>query len=495
MFARSLDEVEATVISGTEGASQLVVSPDGRWVGFTGGGGFRKVPLEGGAAVTVLDAMRPRGFSWGDDGTIVFGTFNSGLWHVPDSGGEPEQLTEAAPGRSHNRPYHLPDAKGILFNDWAPEDSRIAVLPAGSGEPRTLLEGGGPVLAPTGHLLFQRGSSIWAVPFDLNRLDVDGAPVPVVEGVETTLAGVKRYDVARDGTLIFVPGASGPGGDSRIDWVDRDGVVTTVADDVAVFDARVSPDGDRVAMSLVSPTRGISVLDIARRSRSLLTAETAGDLRWSPDGSRVAYINNTDSSVRAVSVGTDGDVEILHETQGRALFPQSWAPDGRTLALDLRSASDILILSAGDEPERILATAASERSPRFSPDGRYLAYVSDESGEDEVFVQSYPDLRDKWTVSTSGGASPEWARDGSELFYRSQGHLMVVDVRTEPSFSAGTPRVLLDAQQLTAYRESFDVSPDGERFLFVDTLSRDTKSLVVILNWTEELKRLVPTGN
>ena len=148
----------------------------------------------------------------------------------------------------------------------------------------------------------------------------------------------------------------------------------------------------------------------------------------------------------------------------------------------------------GGEPERFIATATNERQPSFSPNGRYLAYVSDGSGRDEVHVQSYPDLGDKWTVFTDGGTFPVWARDGRELFYRSQGHLMVVEVRTEPSFSSGTPRVLLDARRLAAYTEGFDVSPDGQRFLFVENVAlRENRSLVVILNWTEKMKRLVST--
>ena len=217
---------------------------------------------------------------------------------------------------------------------------------------------------------------------------------------------------------------------------------------------------------------------------------------WSPDGTRIAYVGSADAIVRAVSANASGDAEILFESQGQYITPQSWSPDGGSLALEYRTGEniDIWILPIGGEPERFIATAANEGQPRFSPDGRYLAYVSDESGRNEVQVQSYPDLGDKWTVSTDGGTRPEWARDGRELFYRSQGHLMVVEVGTEPSFSAGTPRVLLDAQQLAAYTEPFDVSPDGQRFLFVEDVSLSQKrSLVVILNWTEELKRLVPT--
>ena len=225
VFRRSLDEPDAVAIAGAEGTQALVVSPDGQWVGFYSGRHLNKVPLEGGAAVTV-QAPGARGFSWGDDGTIVFGTASDGLWRVSDGGGgEPERLTEAAPGRNHNRPFHLPDAKGLLFNDWSLADSRVAVLPTGAREPRTLLEGVAPRLAPTGHLLFQRGTTLWAVPFDLDRLDIDGAPVPVIEGIQASSAGAKRYDVARDGTLIYAPDAAEATGGLRIAWLERDGIV------------------------------------------------------------------------------------------------------------------------------------------------------------------------------------------------------------------------------------------------------------------------------
>ena len=436
-----------------------------------------------------------RGFSWGEHGTIVYGTASGGLWRVSDTGGEPERLTEAAPGRNHNRPYHLPDAKGLLFNDWSLEDSRVAVLPAGAREPRTLLEGAAPSLAPSGHLLFQREGSLWAVPFDLNRLEVDGAPVPVIEGVRPSGSGAKRYDIARDGTLIYVPRSSDPAGGRRIDWIDRDGVVTNLVEEVSANAARVAPDGNRIVVPF-GGLGGLWVFDIERRSRSLVSPNSTQGNVWSPDGARIAYVNNMDATVRAVSANASGDEEILFESQGQALRPRSWSPDGGSLALeDITGENiDVWILPLGDEPERFIATAANERQPYFSPNGRYLAYVSDESGRNEVQVQSYPDLGDKWTVSTDGGTFPVWARDGRELFYRSQGHLMVVEVRTEPSFSVGTPRVLLDAQQLEAYTEPFDVSPDGQRFLFVEDVSlSQNRSLVVILNWTEELKRLVPT--
>ena len=159
------------------------------------------------------------------------------------------------------------------------------------------------------------------------------------------------------------------------------------------------------------------------------------------------------------------------------------------------SDGDIWILPVEGEPERLLETTATERNARFSPDGRYIAYQSDETGRPEVQVQSYPGLSEKWTVSVDGGSRPEWARDGRELFYRSQGRLMAIDVRTEPSFRMGTPRELFTAEQLAAYRQSFDVSSDGERFLFVEDVEiRERASLVVILNWTDELKRLVPAG-
>jgi len=258
----------------------------------------------------------------------------------------------------------------------------------------------------------------------------------------------------------------------------------------------VAPDGSRVVASFYY-SRGIWVFDIERRSRSLLSSGSTTGVTWSPDGARIAYLNNTNATVGAVSANASGEEEILFETQGLALKPGSWSPDGSSLALENQTGEniDVWILPIGGVPERFLATGANERQPRFSPDGRYLAYVSDESGRNEVQVQSYPDLGDKWTVSTDGGTSPVWARDGRELFYRSQGGLMTVDVRTEPSFNAGTPRVLLDAPRLAVYVEEFDVSSDGQRFLFVEdvVLRRDNRSLVVILNWTEELKRLVPT--
>ena len=252
LFRRSVDEIEATPLPGTEFVEVVFLSPDSQWVGFSTRGSIKKMSLSGGPAVTICEEIAARGISWGNDGTIVFGSAGGALWRVPDTGGEPEPMTEAPAGFGHVRPFHLPDAKGLLFTVSSPEDPRIAVLPSGSREPRVLLSGTSPRLTPSGHLVFQRGGALWGVPFDVDRLDVDGEPVPVIEGVEVTGQGAGQFDIARDGTLIYVPSSAVAG--RRIIWMDRNGGVTTAVEGVYARSIALAPDGQRIAASVVYDT-------------------------------------------------------------------------------------------------------------------------------------------------------------------------------------------------------------------------------------------------
>ncbi len=486
VFRRSFDEVEATLLPGAEFAQSVFLSPDSQWVGFWASGVIKKMSLSGGPAVTVSETVSSRGISWGNDGTIVFGSPGGGLWRVPDTGGEPEPMTEAPAGFGHNRPFHLPDAKGLLFTVWSPEDPRIAVLPQGSRDPRVLLSGTTPHITPSGHLVFQRGGALWAVPFDVDRLDVDGVPVPVIEGVEVTGQGTGQFDIARDGTLIYVPSSAVAG--RRIIWMDRSGGVTTAVEAVDAREFALAPDGQRIAASVRN--QGIWVFDTERRSRFQLPVDQLSDLpTWSPDGRRIAYQSNSSATLDSIVSDGSAEPELLAD---KDFGPFSWSPDGLSLAVHTQD-GDIWVVPVGGEPKPWLTTPAYEGGPKISPDGRFMAYFSDESGQNEIHVQPFSGSGGRWTVSTDGGTDPVWSKDGRELFYRSEGRMMAVDVRTEPTFSAGTPRTLLDAQQLAGYADPFDVSLDGERFVLVEDESAGLRrSLMVVLNWTEELKRLVP---
>jgi len=267
--------------------------------------------------------------------------------------------------------------------------------------------------------------------------------------------------------------------------------VTTAVEGVDASNFALAPDGQRIAASVSN--QGIWVFDTERRSRFQLPVDQLSvQPTWSPDGRRIAYKSNSSATLASIVSDGSAEPELLAD---KDFQPFSWSPDGLSLAMRT-DAGDIWVLPVGGEPKLWLATPAYEGGPKISPDGRFMAYFSDESGQNEIHVQPFSGSGGRWTVSTDGGTVPVWSKDGRELFYRSEGRMMAVDVRTEPTFSAGTPRTLLDAQQLAGYADPFDVSLDGERFLLVEDERAGLKrSLVVVLNWTEELKRLVPLDN
>ena len=373
LYRRALDEIEGTPLPGTENPNNLFVSPDGQWAGFLQVADLllRKVSLSGGAPVTISELpVAARGVSWGDDDTIIFGSAGGGLWQIPARGGEPQPLTTPAEGHEHNRPFHLPGAKRVLFTVWAGGTSEVAVLPRESNEPRVLLEGTTPQLTASGHLVYQREGGLWAVPFDSDRLELKGTPVPVVEGVQVTGNTAAQFALSHEGTLVYVPPDVGAA--FRLVGVDREGRVTPLSKNLEAVDGlRLSPDESRVAVAINSPTAGFDLWlhDIERGTRSRLTVDGGTNAVWSPGGDRIAFFNYATGGLLTISADGSGEIEALYRRDARDLLhllPSSWSPDGRFLALATRG-GDIFVLALGGEPEPFLATEFIERNPMFSP--------------------------------------------------------------------------------------------------------------------------------
>ena len=301
-----------------------------------------------------------------------------------------------------------------------------------------------------------------------------------------------QFALSHEGTLVYVPPDVGAA--FRLVGVDREGRVTPLSKNLeAVEVLRLSPDESRVAVAINSPTAGFDLWlhDIERGTRSRLTVDGGTAAVWSPGGDRIAFVHYA-MGLLTISADGSGETEVLYRRDpGDLLYlaPSSWSPDGRFLALATRG-GDIFVLALGGEPEPFLATEFVERTPMFSPDGRFLAYVSDETGRHEVYVRPFPGPGGKWALSTDGGSWPVWSKDGRELFYREGDRIMAVAIQTEPKFSADAPRVVLDVG--FAAEPAFDVSRDGERFLMIQRDASSKRSLVVVLNWFEELKRLAP---
>jgi len=510
LYLRPMDSLEARPLAGTEGANTPFFSPDGLWLGFFAGGKMRKVSTSGGAPLTIADSVLPRGASWGSQGIIAFApTALSVLEQVSEVGGAPQPLTRLGKGEnSHRWPEFLPGGKALLFTAGTAvpanfTNAQVAVAPVGTGERRDLIQGGIlPRYAPSGHMVYEEGGSLIAVPFDPHRLLVTGAAVPIVVGVLQS-RDVAQYSFSATGSLVYVPGGV-QGNQSRLVWVNRNGAEQPVAVPARDYQSpRLSPDGRRVAVA----TEGhIWQYDLARETLTRLTIE--GNLNnrpaWTPDGKRIAFASNKDGPQNLYWQQTDGSggLERL-TTSDNTQTPNSWSPDGKLLAFlefNPTTGLDIWVLRMEDrKAQPFLRTPFNEGGPRFSPDGRWLAYISDESGKFEVYVQRYPGPGGKYQVSTEGGTEPVWNPNGRELFFRSSDKMMAVDIATQSGFTAGKPHVLFEGRYQTSplTASNYDVSPDGQRFLMLKPIEQAQAAptqINVVLNWFEELKQKVPTG-
>jgi eukaryotic-like serine/threonine-protein kinase len=506
LYVRELDRFGATPIPGTEGGVGPFFSPDGQWVGFWADRKLKKVSLAGGQPLTICDAPSYRGASWGSDGTILFSPGGqTALFRVSDRGGEAKAATKLDPQKgesTHRWPRILPGGKAAIFTihglSGNYENARIGVLLLETGETRTLLEGGTDArYVPTGHLVYLRSNSLFAVPFDLERLAVTGPPVPVLDGLRShEAAGFALYDFSPPGSLVYLP-LDPKEAEAELVWMDRKGTATPLTDVRRNYGGpRLSPDGRRLAVYTGYKNSDIWILDLARGSWDRLAS---GGLNfgpvWSSDGTHIAFASNRNGPINVFSMPVDRSQPAQQLTKGLTWpSPLDSSPDGRTLIIEEQPQAatiDISVLSlTGDRELRpFLRTPANEGAARLSPDGGWLAYQSDESGRFEVYVMAYPGTGGRSQVSIDGGSAPVWSRDGRELFYQSGGSLMVAGVETRPKFRAGLPKPLFKLTNLGEY----DVAPDGQRFVMVRTRAEEAtpRSLAVVLGWFDDLKRRV----
>ncbi len=517
LYVRSLDSLEAKPLSGTEGAFAPFFSADGQWLAFFSGIALKKVSVSGGAAHHCGDPGPPRCGTWGPDDTIVYTpTVLAGLYRVPASGGTPVELTQLSEGEvSHRWPWFLPGGKAVLFTVQAeggsPDDATIEAVFLETGERKVLNRSGTfPRYASSGHLVYARENTLFAIPFDPDRIETTGEPSPVIEGVRRAGSGVALFAVADDGSLVYVPGdASLEEVPRELVRVDREGRASPLTETFGDWESpRFSPDGRRVAVRRMEAAGGAAQdVWILEPSRGTLTRLTFGDgLRplWSPDGQTVFFGSVRSGMYNIFSKPADGSGPAQQLTDGPIqVFPAAITSDGTTIVFRQGGAGEnfdigIMRLEGEGEPEMLLESSFNEHTPKLSPDDRWLAYVSNESGRDEIFVIRFP-TGGKWQISTEGGTEPMWSRDGRELFYRNREKMMAVDVSAGAE-SAGKPTLLFkgpydlkDGPGATNY----DVTPDGQGFVMIRTPrtleSSGTTQINLVLNWFEELKRLVPT--
>ena len=510
LYLRPLDRFEAAAIAGTEGATDPFFSPDGKWLGFFADGKLKKIGIDGSGAETLADAPAPRGYAWGPGETIYFTPRNNtGVWRVSAHGGKPEPATTTRTGElSHRWPQVLPGGALMftVWNDTGWEPAQIAVQPPGGGEHKVILSGGGfPCYLPGtsadgGYLIYARAEGLMAARFDLSRLEITGHAVPVVDGALVNLSGGSHFSLSATGALAYVPGAAGETERNMV-WVTRTGAATPLP---KVFSIgrffTLSPDGTRlVGMNLTPSSRDAFAYDLARGTSTRLSFR--GDVFsaiWSQDGRHVVYNGGFPGSLyRVASDGTGREEQLT--SSGLDHTPSSTSPDGRMVVYvdnNRSSGADIwvLTLDASGKPASnrpFLQTPFSEGTAKVSPDGKWLAYQSNESGRFEIYVQPFPDGGRKWQVSADGGLFPVWSSTGRELFFRTGTNLMAAAVTAAPDFQPEKPAVLFDARR---YEVAFAVAPGGERLLMMVLSGTEIAAaqVQVVTNWREELRQRVP---
>ena len=514
LYRRELDRIDAAPVEGSIGAADPFFSPDGRWIGFFAGEKLMKIPVGGGAAVTIADAPTQRGLSWSADDTIyVTPRDNTGLWRVAAGGGALETVTTLAEGdASHRWPHVLPGGTAVMYTIWngAWDSAQVAVQPleggkAAPGRSRKIIVTGGGFAryvpgraADQGRLAYARGEALVSVPFDLSRLEVTGEPTPMTDGLISNFSGGAQFAVSPAGLMAFVTSGGEPD-DRELMWVTRDGKTTPAATLRGLgrwYD--LSPDGRRVvryngdgagaSVWIDDLTTGASTVVTPRGAASAGPADRLNAV-WSGDSRHIAYAAGTPLNLFAIAADGQGTQQRL-TTSTQTQWPGSWSPDGRTLAFvenHPQSGSDIWVLPLdGLQPgvaRPFLSTPFNESAPMLSPDGRWLAYQSNESGRYEIYVQPFPDGGRRLQVSMDNGVYPRWSPRGDELFFRSLSTRAGMSAASFDGRGHFAPARQLF--ELRRFESILDVAPDAARFLMMPAVTREAapSQINIVSHW------------
>ena len=515
LYLRSMDEIEARPIPRTEeDLSNPFFSADGQSIAYYAfaGGQLKRVALSGGAPISITDGVdNPLGASWGSDGTILYGQAE-GIYRVRADGGTPELIVPAENSELLYGPELMADGDSVLFSalsaiggTW--DEAQVVVQSLSSGERTVLVSGGHDAhYVPTGHLVYALGDGLFAVAFDAATRSVSGGAVSLVQGLARGQSAA-HYGIADDGTLVYVVDAAGvtAAGTNIFPWVGRDGEEESLGLEACnCASPSVSPDGTRVAFH--EANAGITQSDIwvwsfTQHTKTRLTFEMGLDVgpAWSPDSKRVAYSSIGQGIFARLADGTGMPELLLSSRDGAVVW--DWTADDELIFTEN---GDIAVLSlAGDrEPRPLMTTNFNEYRPAVSPDGRWIAYESDESGQLEIYVRPFPDVdTGKWLVSLGGGQEPDWSPDGRTLFYFGPTSMMEAAVGDGPTFTSDTPKPIFDHSQYGTPGvppRAYAVSPDGQRLLMEKASAAADGNgaalqIIVVQNWLEELQRRVPT--
>ena len=528
LYVRRLDQLNATQLAGTDGAFLPIFSPDGNSVAFFAQGKLKKVAITGGTPVTLCDAPNGRGSTWSEDGWIYFTPDtapNQGIQRVLAEGGTPEMaVTTEGKELSLRFPQILPGSKVLLFTAQQAtgtfESADIVAYSLADGVRKVVVQGGFHArYVGSGHLLYAKAGSVLAVPFDLETLQVTGRAVPAVQGVSASANnGSANFAVSDRGTFVYVAGNTQLTR-APIRWIDRTGKTGLLRATPSDWtNPSFAPDGRRLAVDISDGSQtDVWVYEWARDTMSRLTFDQANDARpvWSPGGKYITFTSQRSGRFNLYLQRADGTGDVLQLTESpNPQFPSSWHPSGKYLAYFETvpgNATDLMILPLeGDDstgwkpgtPRAFLGSRFTESSGMFSPDGRWIAYMSNESGRNDIYVRAFPGPGGKWQVTASPADDPTWSMTSREFFFlnTSELRLMTVPYRVEgDSFQADNPVVWLDARLSTRPRppsRDLDLHPDGKRFAIAaseEQPATEQARVVFILNFFDELRRIAPS--
>ena len=504
IWLRQLNDFTAKPIPGTEGGETPFFSPDGQWLGFFASNKVEKIPVDGGVPQVLCSGAPGDGSAtWAPDGTIYYSGGFGALMSVSGYGGKCRSLvspdkSNGAVGFEH--PRILPDGKSLLVTvdrGFAGVESSVALLSLKSLDLKTVIEAAtNPAYIAPGYLVFARDGALWAVRFDLQKVQPVGPPAPVVNGIADNSGGMfSQFAISNSGMLVYAPGSEARA-EREILEANRSGVTQVVTPSPKAYeDLSLSPDGHHLALTVEGEPWNIWTYDLVRKTLARLTFENDNrDPIWTADGKNVAYTSLRNGRWGIYEKPGDGngpEQQVFHSDEWT--FVTSFSPDDRTMALvqdDPVTGADIwlLPLEAAAKPSVFLRTPATEWFAQFSPDSRWVAYESNESGRSEIYVQSSGATGGKWQISNGGGVRPVWPRNDPEIFYRSGSQLMAVPIQTGSGFSAGNPRTLFPADYYSSGHD-FDATSDGQHFFFIKSLSEASAptELRVVLNWTRDL--------
>ena len=491
LFLRRLDQIDPVPLPNTERASQPFFSPDGQHLGFLADGMLKRIGITGGPAVTLCSATELTGATWGPDDAIVFSA-SGVLYRVPATGGPPERLhlPDTTTGRIYRWPEFLPGGKRLLVTlaGTIPIHS-VGLVDPGSGTVTQLGPSGEPSTNPhfvhPGWLLYLGGeATVFAVPFDPKAGRVTGAARPVLENVRRGVWGDAKLALSRAGWAVYQKAPS----QRRLTWVDRQGISTPLSSESRPFsDPRISPDGKHIAVTMLAPGQGLAgdiwTFDL---QQGMLSRLTFGGLHqfpsWTSDGRGVVIVKRLGGILSTPSGGGPSDSLLKNPN----VLEAELSHDGRTLVYRFNGfPGDLYYVRRDslDHPHGLVVSPFDDRQPALSPDDRWLAYISNETGRDEVYVRPFPHAGGRWQVSSSGGGEPRWRPDGKELFYRSADTLIAVQVQTRPGFAVGKRRALFTGNYVSNTRHAtYDVHPDGQRFVFITGDRTEATDLILVQN-------------